>query len=45
MSFFKYSKIREVRKSLEECFFFNISDSGVSTVRHTSRQVRSKSVQ
>jgi len=37
MSFLMHRKIREVRKILEE-WFFNISEPGVSTVRHTRRQ-------
>ena len=37
MSFLMYIKIREVRKILEE-WFFNISETGVSAVRHTRRQ-------
>jgi hypothetical protein len=32
-----YGKIREVRRILEE-WFFNISDTGGATVRHTRRQ-------
>jgi hypothetical protein len=37
MSFLTYRKIREVCKILEE-WFFNISETGVSTFRHTRRQ-------
>jgi hypothetical protein len=37
MSFLTYRKIREVHKILEE-WFFNISETGVSTVRLTWRQ-------
>jgi len=37
MSFLMHRKIREVCKILEE-WFFNISETGVSTVRHTRRE-------